>query len=101
MLRLFPTEMEFSDQKPNLTCLAVVPLHVDAKDGDALPLDVLVVEVDVRDGDVPGRQVPGGAGRGRRLHGGVVLQHHHGFLHLRPREEPAVLGDGNHIHWLF
>lgn len=69
-----------------LTCFAVVPLHVDAEDGDPLPLHVVVVEVDVRDGDVPGGEVPGGAGRGRRLHGGVVLQHHHGLLHLGRRE---------------
>lgn len=70
-------------QLPELTCFPVVALHVDAEDGNPLSLHVVVVEVDVRDGDVPGGEVPRRAGRGRRLHRLVVLQDHHGFLHLQ------------------
>lgn len=65
-----------------LTCLPVVALHINTEHGNPLPLHIVVIEIDVRDGDVPGREVSRGAGGGSRLHGGVVLQHHHGFLHL-------------------
>lgn len=67
---------------PNLTCLPVVALHIDTEHRNPLPLHVVVIEIDVRDGDVPGWEVSGGAGGGGRLHGGVILQHHHGFLYL-------------------
>lgn len=65
-----------------LTCFPVVALYIDAEHGDPLPFHVVVVEIDVRDGDVPGREVSRRGGAGCCLHGGVVLQHHHGFLHL-------------------
>lgn len=87
MLNTFAaTKCPTPPSKPSLTCLAVVPLHIDAEDRDPLPLYVIVIEIDVWDGDIPGGEVPGGARRGRCLHGGVVLQHHHGFLHLERSE---------------
>lgn len=74
----------------NRTCFPVVALHVDAEHGNPLPLHVVVVEIDVRDCDAPGWEVSRGAGGGDGLQGGVVLQHHRGFLHLKWREVKEV-----------
>lgn len=76
--------MSFSVSPPrSLTFLPVVAFHVDAEDGNLLPLDLVVIDVDVGDGDAPGRQVPQGARCAGRLSGGVVLHHHGRLLHLQ------------------
>lgn len=74
-----------------LTSLAVAALHVDAEDRDPLALHVVLVHVDVRDDQAPGRQVPRGARRRRWLGGGVVLHHHGGLLHLTEDREEALI----------
>lgn len=66
----------------SLTCLPVVAFYIDAEHRDPLPLQIVVIEINVRDGDVPGREVSGGARGGGALHWRVVLQHHCGFLNL-------------------
>lgn len=87
-------EILFSDDRTSgplsFTCFPVVAFHVDTEHRNPLPLHVVVVEINIRDGDVPGREVSRGAGGGCCLHGGIILQHHHGFLHLEQKEVREV-----------
>lgn len=87
-------EILFSDDRTSgplsFTCFPVVAFHVDTEHRNPLPLHVVVVEIYIRDGDVPGREVSRGAGGGCCLHGGIILQHHHGFLHLEQKEVREV-----------
>lgn len=74
----------------SLTCLPVIALYIDTEHRNPLPLHIVVIEIDIWDGDVPGWEVSRGAGGGCCLHGGVILQHHHGFLHLEWKEVREV-----------
>lgn len=76
-----------------LTFLPVMALHVDAEDGDLLPLQLVVVAVDVGDVDAPGRQVPQRSRPTGRLGGRIVLHHHGGLLHLQDTELVFMPGD--------
>lgn len=81
------------DRRPgllSLTCLPVIALNIDTEHRNPLPLHIVIIEVDIWDGDVPGWEVSRGAGGGCCLHGGVILQHHHGFLHLEWKEVRGV-----------
>lgn len=67
----------------SLTILPVVALHVDAENGDLLPFDFILAEVDEGDADPPRRQVPLDARRGGQFGGGLVLVDRRRLLHLQ------------------